>query len=99
MKSTAILLIEAGAANFISNGTTLGPKAHELLMQSLRGELGCDAADPKLFNEGFPFRIYRDSGIGYALGRNRPEYTIDGQARTPQEAVEMARNDGVIVTQ
>lgn len=93
----ACSLIKAGAKNLMCAGTTMGPHAHQLMYQNLRGEFGKDVCDPSWFNPGFPFRIWRDSGIGYALGRNRPEHSLDGQARTPSEAVEMAGSDGVIV--
>lgn len=76
----------------------MGPHAHQLMYQNLRGDFGKDVCDPSWFNPDFPFRIWRDSGIGYALGRNRPEHSLDGQARTAEEAVEMAGSDGVIVT-
>ena len=61
-----------------------------------------DKIDPcaeSWFNPGFPFRVWRDTGNGYAMGRNRAEFGIDGQARTAAEAVAMAGADGVIVTQ
>ena len=87
-------LIEAGAKNFIS-GSIFGGKAGELYCR--RKEYDRDPRDPKWFNKGFPFRIWRDSGIGYALGRNRPEYAIDGQFKTVTEAIEAAGSDGVIV--
>ena len=84
--------------NFICGGTTMGPRAHTLMFQSYRGDFGKDAWAPSWFNDGFPFRIWRDSGLGYALGRGCPEFSIDGQARTAEEAIEMAGSDGVIVT-
>lgn len=96
--AAACSLIAAGATNIMCDGTTMGPHAHTMLFQNLRGEFGKDARDPSWFNAGFPFRIWRESGLGYALGRNRPCHTLDGQARTPEEAVEMAGSDGVIVT-
>ena len=92
---TEIQLIEAGAKNFISGSSIFGGKAGELYCR--RKEYDRDPRDPKWFNKGFPFRIWRDSGIGYALGRNRPEYAIDGQSKTVTEAIEAAGSDGVIV--
>ena len=96
--NAACLLIKAGAKNLLCDGTTMGPHAHQLMYQNLRGDFGKDVCDPSWFNPGFPFRIWRDSGIGYALGRNRPEHSLDGQARTAEDAVEKAGADGVIVT-
>ena len=90
------LLIAAHCNNFMCAGTVMGRYGHDLMYNAWDSKI--DPCDPKYFNEGFPFRIWRDSGVGYALGRNRPEYSIDGQARTAEEAVEMAGNDGVVVT-
>jgi len=98
LRDAAYSLIRAGAQNIMCAGTTMGAHAHELMYQNLRGDFGKDICDPRWFNDGFPYRIWRDSGVGFALGRNRPEYSIDGQARTPEEAVEIAGPDGVIVT-
>ena len=88
-------LIKQGAQNIIAGGSIIGGKAGQLYLQ--RDELGGDPRDEKWFNDGFPFRIWRDSGIGYALGRNKPEYAIDGQFKTVTEAIEAAGSDGVIV--
>ena len=90
------LLIAAHCDNFMCAGTVMGRYGHELMYDARRSNI--DPCDPKYFNPGFPFRIWRDSGIGYALGRNRPEYSIDGQAKTAEDAVAMARNGGVVVT-
>jgi hypothetical protein len=94
-------LIAAHCNNFMcaadeGGRTIMGKQAHELYFDTRGSRI--DPCDPKLFNPGFPYRIWRDSGIGYALGRNRPEYSIDGQAASAPEAVEMAGSDGVVVT-
>jgi len=88
-------LIKQGAQNIMAGGSIIGGKAGELYFQ--RDDFGGDPRDPKWFNEGFPFRIWKDSGIGYALGRGRPEYSIDGQSKTVTDAIEAAGSDGVIV--
>jgi len=90
-------LIAAHCENFICGGTIMGRLALDLFHASRRD--GIDPCKPSWFNDGFPFGIWRDSGIGYALGRNRPEYSFDGRAQTAEQAVEMAGNDGVIVTE
>ena len=93
----SILLIEEHCKNFICGGTTMGPIAHTMLFAHLL-EGDPDPRDPRLYNEGFPFRIWRDCGLDLALGRQRTSFSLDGQARTAKEAVELAGNDGVVTT-
>jgi hypothetical protein len=97
MKTDKEQLIEAGCKNLWAGSTIMGRSAESLYFQ--RGDYGKDPRDESWFNDGFPFRIWRDSGIGYATGRNKPEHTIDGQAKSVAEAVEKAGVDGVIVMQ
>ena len=93
----ALDLIRLHAKNFICDGTTFGPEAHKLLFSSLRGE-NLDPRDPKLYNEGFPFRIWRETGLHHVTGRGGESIVLDGQASCAENAVDFAGNDGIITT-
>ena len=95
LKPTALGIIAAHGNDFWAGSCVMGKNGHDLFFYSQRNHV--NPRDPKHFNAGYPFRIWRDSGIGYALNRNTPEFSIDGQARTAEEAVQMALPDGVVV--
>jgi len=92
---TATDIIAAHGNDFWASSCIMGRNGHDLYFYSRKFNI--NPCDPKHFNDGFPFRIWRDSGIGYALNRNAPQFSIDGQARTAEEAVQMALPDGVVV--
>ena len=91
-------LVEAGAENFILASCSMGEKAAELSCEILNGEHRFHPQHPHFwaFKDGY-FSIWRDSGLGWPLGRNRSEYCYDGKAKTVEEAIKKAGHDGIIV--